>query len=85
MVFTNLIFFAFCRRGRRLGVPLFVFLQPLFLLYGFSLKNGFYLRLDFRFACVDGDKCDYTICGENDEYATAHPEYVDEKGFIRNK
>ncbi len=35
--------------------------------------------------CVDGDKCDYTICGDKDEYVKQHPEYVDEKGFKRNK
>ena len=35
--------------------------------------------------CVDEDKCDYTICGDKDEYVNAHPEYVDEKGFRRNK
>ena len=35
--------------------------------------------------CVDGDKCDYVICGDKDEYASAHSEYVDEKGFRRNK
>lgn len=35
--------------------------------------------------CVDGDKCDYTICGDKDEYVAAHPEYVDEKGFRRNR
>lgn len=35
--------------------------------------------------CVDGDKCDYTICGDRDEYIAAHPEYVDEKGFRRNR
>ena len=34
--------------------------------------------------CVDGDKCDYTICGDKSDYAAAHPEYVDEKGFRRN-
>lgn len=35
--------------------------------------------------CVDGDKCDYIICGDRDEYLKDHPEYVDEKGFRRNK
>ena len=35
--------------------------------------------------CVDGNKCDYTICGDKDEYVAAHPEYVDEKGFRRNR
>ncbi len=35
--------------------------------------------------CVDGDKCDYTICGDEDDYAKTRPEYIDEKGFRRNK
>ena len=35
--------------------------------------------------CVDGDKCDYTICGDKDEFCKSHPEYIDEKGFRRNK
>lgn len=29
-------------------------------------------------------KCDYTICGDRDEYLKEHPEYVDEAGFRRN-
>lgn len=29
-------------------------------------------------------KCDYTICGDRDEYLKEHPEYVDEEGFRRN-
>ena len=32
----------------------------------------------------NGCKCDYTICGDRDEYAKAHPEYVDERGYRRN-
>ena len=35
--------------------------------------------------CVDGDKCDYTICGDKDEFCKLHPEYRDEKGYRRNK
>ena len=35
--------------------------------------------------CVDGDKCDYTICGSADEYLAVHPEYRDEAGFRRNR
>lgn len=35
--------------------------------------------------CVDGDRCDYTICGNRDEFCKSHPEYKDEKGFRRNK
>lgn len=34
--------------------------------------------------CADGCKCDYTICGDWDEYLKEHPEYVDEAGFRRN-
>ncbi len=33
---------------------------------------------------VDGDRCDYTICGDKDEYVSEHPEIRDEKGFRRN-
>ena len=35
--------------------------------------------------CVEGCKCDYTICGDKDPYCKAHPEYRDEAGFRRNK
>lgn len=35
--------------------------------------------------CVNENKCDYTICGDKDEYIKSHPEYVDEQGFRRNK
>ena len=34
--------------------------------------------------CAIGDKCDYTICGDRNEYLKEHPEYVDEQGFRRN-
>ncbi|MDO5423269.1 MAG: L-2-amino-thiazoline-4-carboxylic acid hydrolase [Eubacteriales bacterium] len=34
--------------------------------------------------CANGCKCDYTVCGDRDEYAKAHPEYVDEQGYRRN-
>lgn len=29
----------------------------------------------------DGEKCDYTICGDRDEYLKEHPEYHDEYGY----
>ena len=35
--------------------------------------------------CVEDCKCDYTICGDKDEYVKKHPEYRDEAGFRRNK
>ena len=35
--------------------------------------------------CVNGCRCDYTICGGQDPYLKAYPEYRDEAGFRRNK
>lgn len=35
--------------------------------------------------CANGCKCDYTICGDRDEYVKAHPEYRDAAGYRRNK
>ena len=35
--------------------------------------------------CVDGCRCDYTICGDQDPYAKEHPEYRDENGYRRNR
>ena len=35
--------------------------------------------------CVEGCRCDYTICGDRDPYAKEHPEYRDEAGFRRNR
>ncbi len=42
-------------------------------------------RLVRTTTCVDGCKCDYTICGDRDDYIKFHPEYRDEAGFRRNK
>ena len=35
--------------------------------------------------CLNGCRCDYTICGDQDPYVKEHPEYRDEAGFRRNK
>lgn len=42
-------------------------------------------RLVRTTVCEDSCKCDYTICGEKDEYLKKHPEYADEQGFKQNK
>ena len=42
-------------------------------------------RLVRTTTCVDGCKCDYTICGDHDPYLKEHPEYRDENGYRRNK
>ncbi len=42
-------------------------------------------RLARTTTCVNGCKCDYTICGDRDEHIKLHPEYRDEAGYRRNK
>lgn len=42
-------------------------------------------RLIRTTTCANGCKCDYTICGNRDEYTKNHPEYRDEAGYRRNK
>ena len=53
-------------------------------------NKPFWRRLMYRAfvratACVDGCRCDHTICGDKDPYLKEHPEYRDEAGFRRNK
>mgnify|MGYP004499297275 FL=1 len=42
-------------------------------------------RLVRTTTCVEGYRCDYTICGDKDPYLKEHPEYRDAAGFRRNK
>ena len=42
-------------------------------------------KLIRKTTCSNGCKCDYTICGDRDPYAAAHPEYKDEAGYRRNR
>lgn len=42
-------------------------------------------RLVRTTTCANGDKCDYAIYGDKDPCLAAHPEYVDEKDYRRNK
>ena len=42
-------------------------------------------RLVRTTTCVEGCRCDYTICGDRDPYLKEHPEYRDAAGFRRNK
>ena len=41
-------------------------------------------KLIRKTTCSNGDKCDYTICGDQDPYCSQYPEYVDEQGYRRN-
>ena len=51
----------------------------------FASMELLHARLVRTSACVDGCRCDYTICGDKDPYLKEHPEYRDEAGFRRNK
>lgn len=44
-----------------------------------------YTKLIHKNICGNGTECDYTICGDMDEYIKGHPECIDEEGYSRNK
>ena len=50
----------------------------------FAAMELLHARLVRTTTCVDGCRCDYTICGDQDPYAKEHPECRDEAGFRRN-
>ena len=51
----------------------------------FASMELLHARLVRTTTCVDGCRCDYTICGDKDQYVKEHPEYRDENGYRRNK
>ncbi len=51
----------------------------------FASMELIHARLVRTGTCINGDKCDYTICGDRDEYLKDHPEYRDEEGYRRNR
>ena len=51
----------------------------------FASMELIHARLVRKGTCVDGCKCDYTICGDKDPYLRDHPEYRDDAGYRRNK
>ena len=42
-------------------------------------------RLVRKTTCANGCRCDYTICGDRDQYLKDHPEYTDKDGYRRNR
>ena len=42
-------------------------------------------RLIRKTTCSNGERCDYTICGDQDAYIREHPEYQDAQGYRRNR
>ena len=51
----------------------------------FASMELLHARLIRTNTCVDGCRCDYTICGDKDPYLKGHPEYRDKAGFRRNR
>ena len=51
----------------------------------FASMELLHARLIRTNTCVNGCRCDYIICGDQDPYVKEHPEYRDEAGFRKNK
>lgn len=51
----------------------------------FEAMECLHARLVRKTTCSNGCKCDYTVCGDRDEYPKEHPEYRDEAGYRRNR
>ena len=51
----------------------------------FEAMECIHARLVRTTTCANGDRCDYTICGDRDAYAKAHVEYRDDAGYRRNR
>ena len=51
----------------------------------FEAMECIHAKLVRKTTCANGEKCDYTIFGDRDEYLKNHPEYRDEYGYRRNK
>jgi len=59
--------------------------MPAFCNPDFTSMELLHAKLVRKNTCANGDKCDYTICGDKDPYLRGHPEYQDEAGYRRNK
>lgn len=51
----------------------------------FEAMECIHAKLVRKTTCANGEKCDYTICGDRDLYIEAHPEYRDSAGYRRNR
>lgn len=51
----------------------------------YKAMEAIHAKLIRTTTCSNGNKCDYTIYGNQDEFIKNHPEYVDECGYRRNK
>ncbi len=60
-------------------------IMPAFCNPDYKAMEAIHAKLIRTTTCSNGNKCDYTICGDQDEFIKNHPEYVDECGYRRNK
>ena len=60
-------------------------IMPAFCNPDYKAMEAIHAKLIRTTTCSNGNKCDYTICGNQDEFIKNHPEYVDECGYRRNK
>ena len=51
----------------------------------FAAMELIHARLVRKTTCANGERCDYTVCGDRDPYLGEHPEYRDEAGYRRNR
>ncbi len=68
--------------AKRLG---FADIMPALCNVDYASMELLHAKLVRTTTCVDGCRCDYTICGDKDPYLKGHPEYRDENGYRRNK
>lgn len=51
----------------------------------YTAMEQMHAKLIRKTTCSNGCRCDYTICGDRDDYAKEHSEYQDEQGYRRNR
>lgn len=58
---------------------------PAFCNADYAAMELIHAKLIRKTTCGNGEVCDYAICGDQDEYAKRHEEYIDEEGYRRNR
>lgn len=58
---------------------------PAFCNADYTAMELIHARLVRCTTCGNGAVCDYAICGDQDAYLEAHPEYTDAEGYRRNR
>ena len=77
--------FTSCPAASLLSSTVLTDIMPALCNVDFASMELLHAKLIRTTTCVNGCRCDYTICGDQDPYVKEHPEYRDEAGFRRNK